>query len=115
MITLNLFQILKHYNCNMSLDTFPNNVNCVSDFGVQAVRLGMFEVQSHKLIHSLVKLAQELQQKLITRMLQDHQEINNKSVGSLFSCLNTEQPEISLSATIDTFLKAAELSHFTFD
>ncbi|XP_019945265.2 dynein axonemal heavy chain 7 isoform X2 [Paralichthys olivaceus] len=44
----------------------------------KVVRLGMFEVHSHKLIHSLVKHAQELQQKLITRMLQDHQEINNK-------------------------------------
>ncbi|GLD70629.1 dynein heavy chain 7, axonemal-like protein, partial [Lates japonicus] len=38
----------------------------------------MFEIQSHKLIQSLIKHAQELQQKLITRMLQDHQEINKK-------------------------------------
>ncbi|XP_034417782.1 dynein heavy chain 7, axonemal [Cyclopterus lumpus] len=44
----------------------------------QVVRLGMFEVQSHKLIHALVKRAQELQQKLVTRRLQDHQEINKK-------------------------------------
>ncbi|XP_078119357.1 dynein axonemal heavy chain 7 [Sander vitreus] len=44
----------------------------------KVVRLGMFEVQSHKLVHSLVKRAQELQQKLVTRMLQDHQEINKK-------------------------------------
>ncbi|XP_031730848.1 dynein heavy chain 7, axonemal isoform X1 [Anarrhichthys ocellatus] len=44
----------------------------------QVVRLGMFEVQSQKLIRSLVKRAQELQQKLVTRMLQDHQEINKK-------------------------------------
>ncbi|XP_035507000.1 dynein axonemal heavy chain 7 isoform X2 [Scophthalmus maximus] len=42
----------------------------------KVVRLGMFEVQSHKLIHSLAKRAQELQQKLTTRMLLDHQEIN---------------------------------------
>ncbi|KAM9347669.1 dynein axonemal heavy chain 7 [Symphorus nematophorus] len=42
----------------------------------KVVRLGMFEVQSHRLIHSLVKRAQELQQKLLTWMLQDHQEIN---------------------------------------
>uniref|UniRef100_G3NCJ3 Dynein axonemal heavy chain 7 n=1 Tax=Gasterosteus aculeatus aculeatus TaxID=481459 RepID=G3NCJ3_GASAC len=42
----------------------------------QAVRLGMFEVQSHKLIRSLVKLAQELQQKLVTWMLEDLQKIN---------------------------------------
>ncbi|XP_033990468.1 LOW QUALITY PROTEIN: dynein heavy chain 7, axonemal [Trematomus bernacchii] len=44
----------------------------------QVVRLGMFEVQSQKLIHSLVKRAEELQQKMVTRMLQDHQEINKK-------------------------------------
>ncbi|XP_049904030.1 dynein axonemal heavy chain 7 [Epinephelus moara] len=44
----------------------------------KVVRLGMFEVQSHKLVQSLVKRAQELQQKLVTRMLQDHQGINKK-------------------------------------
>uniref|UniRef100_A0A3B4YVU2 Dynein axonemal heavy chain 7 n=1 Tax=Seriola lalandi dorsalis TaxID=1841481 RepID=A0A3B4YVU2_SERLL len=44
----------------------------------KVVRLGMFEVQSHKLIQSLVKLAQDLQQRLITRMLQNHQELNKK-------------------------------------
>ncbi|XP_074551174.1 dynein axonemal heavy chain 7 [Halichoeres trimaculatus] len=44
----------------------------------KVVRLGMFEVQSQKLIHSLVKLAQGLQQKLISRMLQDHQALNKK-------------------------------------
>ncbi|XP_054642367.1 dynein axonemal heavy chain 7 [Dunckerocampus dactyliophorus] len=42
----------------------------------KVVRLGMFEVQSRKLIQSLVKRAQELQQKLVSRMLQGHQEIN---------------------------------------
>nr|XP_057937248.1 dynein axonemal heavy chain 7 isoform X2 [Doryrhamphus excisus] len=42
----------------------------------KVVRLGMFEVQSHKLIQSLVKRAKDLQQKLISRMLQGHQEIN---------------------------------------
>uniref|UniRef100_A0A671W0U7 Dynein axonemal heavy chain 7 n=1 Tax=Sparus aurata TaxID=8175 RepID=A0A671W0U7_SPAAU len=50
----------------------------------KVVRLGMFEVQSHELINSLVKRAQGLQQKLVNRMLQDHREINNQSVGSLF-------------------------------
>ncbi|KAM7380824.1 hypothetical protein PAMP_004096 [Pampus punctatissimus] len=44
----------------------------------KVVRLGMFEVHSHKLIHTLAKRAQELQQKLVIRMLQDHQEINKK-------------------------------------
>ncbi|CAK6963682.1 dynein axonemal heavy chain 7 [Scomber scombrus] len=44
----------------------------------KVVRLGMFEVQSHKLIHTLTKRAQELQEKLLVRMLQEHQEINKK-------------------------------------
>ncbi|KAM6934818.1 dynein axonemal heavy chain 7 [Xenentodon cancila] len=44
----------------------------------RVVQFGMFEVQSHKLVNSLVKRAQELQQKLATRILQDHQEINKK-------------------------------------
>ncbi|XP_067372006.1 dynein axonemal heavy chain 7 isoform X2 [Channa argus] len=44
----------------------------------KVVRLGIFEVQSHKLIHSLIERAQKLQQKLATRMLKDHQEINKK-------------------------------------
>ncbi|XP_044073688.1 dynein axonemal heavy chain 7 isoform X2 [Siniperca chuatsi] len=44
----------------------------------KVVRLGMFEVQSHKLVHSLVKRAQELQQKLVTQMLHEHQETNKK-------------------------------------
>lgn len=48
------------------------------------MRLGMFEVQSDKLIHSLVAHAKELQQKLVTRMLQDHQQVNMKSVGLFF-------------------------------
>ncbi len=53
---------------------------CYWYFWLQVVRLGMFEVQSHKLIHSLVRRAQELQQRLVDRMLLDHQEINKKSV-----------------------------------
>uniref|UniRef100_A0AAQ5XFX9 EF-hand domain-containing protein n=1 Tax=Amphiprion ocellaris TaxID=80972 RepID=A0AAQ5XFX9_AMPOC len=44
----------------------------------KVVHFGTFEVRSHKFIHSLVKRAQELQQKLVTRMLQDHQDINKK-------------------------------------
>ncbi|KAM9851167.1 dynein axonemal heavy chain 7 [Aulostomus maculatus] len=44
----------------------------------KVVRLGMFEVQSDKLIHSLAKRGQELQQRLITRMLKHHQEINKR-------------------------------------
>ncbi|KAM4608668.1 dynein axonemal heavy chain 7 [Polymixia lowei] len=44
----------------------------------KVVRLGMFEVHSSELISSLAKRADGLRQKLITRMLDDHQEINNK-------------------------------------
>ncbi|XP_015226728.1 PREDICTED: dynein heavy chain 7, axonemal [Cyprinodon variegatus] len=42
------------------------------------VRLGMFEVHSHRLLGSLVERAQELNQKLTTKMLQDHQGINRR-------------------------------------
>lgn len=48
----------------------------------------MFEVQSYKLIQSLVKRAQDIQQKLVTRMLDDHQKANKKLVGSLFFILS---------------------------
>uniref|UniRef100_UPI003AAEEA19 dynein axonemal heavy chain 7 n=1 Tax=Centroberyx gerrardi TaxID=166262 RepID=UPI003AAEEA19 len=44
----------------------------------KVVRLGMFEVHSHELICSLAKRAEGLRQKLVTRTLQDHQEINKK-------------------------------------
>ncbi|XP_028254184.1 dynein heavy chain 7, axonemal isoform X2 [Parambassis ranga] len=63
----------------------------------KAVRLGMFEVQSHKLIHSLVKCAQELQQKLTTRMLHDHQEINKKLCHEFENISKT-----ALSTPLDT-------------
>ncbi|KAM9385734.1 dynein axonemal heavy chain 7 [Pholidichthys leucotaenia] len=42
------------------------------------VHLGMFEVQSQKLLDALVKRAQELQHKLVLRMLHDHQEVGKK-------------------------------------
>ncbi|XP_061547478.1 dynein axonemal heavy chain 7 isoform X6 [Phycodurus eques] len=42
----------------------------------KVVSLGMFEVQSHKLIQALVTRASDLQQKLVSRMLQGHQDIN---------------------------------------
>ncbi|KAK9537950.1 hypothetical protein VZT92_005520 [Zoarces viviparus] len=63
----------------------------------QVVRLGMFEVQSQKLIQSLVERAQELQQKLVTRMLQDHQE-NNKKLCDEFEKIE----EKALSIPSDT-------------
>uniref|UniRef100_UPI0037E73D97 dynein axonemal heavy chain 7 n=1 Tax=Semicossyphus pulcher TaxID=241346 RepID=UPI0037E73D97 len=72
----------------------------------KVVRLGMFEVQSHKLIHSLVKRAQELQQRLTTRMLQDHQELNKKL------CIEFEMiAEKALSTPPDT-QKLMELKVF---
>ncbi|XP_037136748.1 dynein heavy chain 7, axonemal [Syngnathus acus] len=42
----------------------------------KVVSLGMFEVQSHKLIHALVKRAKDLRQQVVLRMLQGHQDIN---------------------------------------
>lgn len=45
---------------------------------VQVVRLGMFEVHATELIHALVKRAEVLRQKLIDRMLEEHQELNTK-------------------------------------
>ncbi|KAK3568802.1 hypothetical protein QTP86_017405 [Hemibagrus guttatus] len=44
----------------------------------RVVRLGMFEVHCHELIHALVKRAEGLREKLITRMLKDHQDCNRK-------------------------------------
>lgn len=44
------------------------------------MRLGMFEVHSHDLVRALVKRAEGLLQKLVTHMLQGHQEFNNKWV-----------------------------------
>ncbi|XP_074514231.1 dynein axonemal heavy chain 7 isoform X2 [Sebastes fasciatus] len=72
----------------------------------KVVRLGMFEVQSHKLIHALVKRAQELQQKLVTRLLQDHQEINKKLCDEF-----KEIAEKALSTPTDT-QKLMELKVF---
>lgn len=44
----------------------------------------MFEVQSHKLVHSLVERVHKLQQKLAAWILQDHQKINKTSVNFHF-------------------------------
>lgn len=38
----------------------------------------MFEVHSHDLVRALVKRAEGLLEKLVTHMLQGHQEFNNK-------------------------------------
>ncbi|XP_026109897.1 LOW QUALITY PROTEIN: dynein heavy chain 7, axonemal-like [Carassius auratus] len=45
---------------------------------LKVVRLGMFEVHSHDLVRALVKRAEGLLHKLVTHMLQGHQEFNNK-------------------------------------
>ncbi|XP_075336554.1 dynein axonemal heavy chain 7 [Odontesthes bonariensis] len=63
----------------------------------KVVKLGLFEVQSHKLIHSLVKRAQELQQKLASRMLHDHQEVN-KALCNEFESISVK----ALSTPPDT-------------
>ncbi|KAM6984938.1 dynein axonemal heavy chain 7-like [Aplochiton taeniatus] len=44
----------------------------------KVVRLGLFEVHAHELIRSLVKRAEGLRQKLVARMLEDHQKLNKK-------------------------------------
>lgn len=50
-------------------------------FGPQVIRLGMFEVQAHQLTNSLAERAQALKEKLVARVLEDHQEDNQESVG----------------------------------
>ncbi|XP_053734095.1 dynein axonemal heavy chain 7 isoform X1 [Synchiropus splendidus] len=47
----------------------------------KVIRMGMFEVQSHSLIETLVKRAQDLQQQLVARMLFDHQTVNKRVCG----------------------------------
>uniref|UniRef100_A0A3Q3S6H3 Dynein axonemal heavy chain 7 n=1 Tax=Mastacembelus armatus TaxID=205130 RepID=A0A3Q3S6H3_9TELE len=72
----------------------------------KVVRLGIFEVQSNKLIDSLVKCAKELQHKLVTQMLQDQQEINRRL------CSEFEKiAEKALSTPSDT-LKLMELKTY---
>uniref|UniRef100_A0A6Q2WPZ0 Dynein axonemal heavy chain 7 n=1 Tax=Esox lucius TaxID=8010 RepID=A0A6Q2WPZ0_ESOLU len=44
----------------------------------KVVRLGMFEVHSHELILGLLRRAEGLRHQLVTRMLEDHQEMNKK-------------------------------------
>lgn len=44
----------------------------------QVVRLGMFEVHSHELVRALVKRAEGLMERMVTHMLQDHQQLNKK-------------------------------------
>ncbi|KAM3849660.1 dynein axonemal heavy chain 7 [Diretmus argenteus] len=57
----------------MFYQQLADEVQCSSR---KVVRLGMFEVHCDTLIQSLVKRAEGLRQKLVTRMLQDHQQIN---------------------------------------
>ncbi|XP_031440303.1 dynein axonemal heavy chain 7 [Clupea harengus] len=45
---------------------------------VKVVRLGMFTVHSTELINALVKRAEALRQKLINRMLEEHQGLNTR-------------------------------------
>lgn len=54
-------------------------------FCLQVVQFGMFAVHSHKLVNSLVERTRDLQQMLTAQILQDHQDINNKSVVSIQS------------------------------
>lgn len=52
----------------------------------------MFEVQSRKLVTSLVERTKSLQRKLTAGILQDHQDINRKSVVSLTSAAVPDPP-----------------------
>ncbi|XP_014909460.1 dynein heavy chain 7, axonemal [Poecilia latipinna] len=72
----------------------------------KVVRLGMFEVQSQKLLSSLAERALELKEKLAMQMLQDHQEINERL------CKEFEKiSEMALSTPPDT-LKMVELQAY---
>lgn len=54
-------------------------------FDLEVVQFGMFEVQSRKLINSLVERTKLLQKKLTAGILRDHEDINKESVVSLIS------------------------------
>lgn len=61
----------------------------------------MFEVQTHKLIQALTKRAQEVQQKLVTLMLHNHQSINKQYHHSrLFTCLLISFPAVIMNAVL---------------
>ncbi|KAA0715776.1 Dynein heavy chain 7, axonemal [Triplophysa tibetana] len=45
---------------------------------VKVVPLGLFEVHSHELVRALVKRAEGLMERMVTHMLQNHQEFNEK-------------------------------------
>lgn len=47
-------------------------------FITQIVRLGMFEVNCEELIRTLTKRAEALCQKLLSKMLTDHKEANER-------------------------------------
>lgn len=51
----------------------------------------MFEVQSYKLVNSLVERTKGLQKKLTAGILQDHQDINKKSVVPLIIIKKSNQ------------------------
>ncbi|XP_077435277.1 dynein axonemal heavy chain 7 isoform X3 [Vanacampus margaritifer] len=60
----------------MEVNNYQQLIDQIRYTSRKVVVLGMFEVQCHKLIQALVKRATDLQQKLVTRMLEGHQEIN---------------------------------------
>lgn len=86
----------KEQMSEVSLLFFPSNIfpsDFILDgmflillyFVLEVVQFGMFEVQSRKLVNSLVERTKRLQKKLTAEILQDHEDINKKSVVSFIS------------------------------
>ncbi|KAI5107507.1 dynein heavy chain 7, axonemal isoform X1 [Silurus meridionalis] len=60
----------------MEATRYQNLADEIQYDSCKVVRLGMFEVHCHELIHALVKRAEGLRETLVTRMLKDHQNCN---------------------------------------
>lgn len=69
-------------------------------FDLEVVQFGMFEVQSRKLINSLVERTKLLQKKLTAGILRDHEDINKKSVVSLISAAVPKKKKKNSSAPV---------------
>ncbi|XP_051998583.1 dynein axonemal heavy chain 7 [Xyrauchen texanus] len=62
----------------MEVTRYQQLVDEIQHSTLKVVRLGMYEVHSHELVRTLVKRAEGLLEKLVTHMLQGHQELNKK-------------------------------------
>ncbi|KAM3608317.1 uncharacterized protein V6R79_023014 [Siganus canaliculatus] len=59
----------------MRYQELADQIQCTSS---KVVRLGMFQVDSQRLLSAILKRVQELQQKLAVQMLKNHQKINEQ-------------------------------------